>query len=831
MSNFKALQQVRRNELGIQMIPSYLRNILFGDLIYKNSSNQSPIDKSKLERVKAHLHKHNLWNKPNRHAPRKTARHPGQSNSRNTNEASSNEQDGPKFKIPDMEPTFFKMPSLCGANVEEHFDVIGRRYSKPYADLATAALNHELSVIPTSWKLAAGWHKYTVDDNGRTVLCEPVPYPNETFLVFDVEVCMNDSNGRLPTLAVAAGPKHWYLWCSDRLVSGSSVSSLRAQLPSNSDSEPAKLFTPNARSLIPFGIQTETARLIVGHNVSFDRSYISEQYNLKQDALRFLDTMSLHISISGLTGYQRALCFSYRSAVKHGATDSDIKNKFERAGHPDPSAWADSGSLNSLAEVYQFYCNQKLDKADRDLFVTGSLDDVRADFQTAASYCARDVRATWQVMARLWPQFQQRFPHSVTLAGMLEMSAMYLPINLSNWNRYLQQAQQTYDDLQSEQSASLVQIANDSCKMIRSDRYRKDVWFWDLDWSTQSLRYRKSSAKMEESLSEVILETKPGKKPKSNDAKLSHLLPLRESTLFTQEDPFDSNSDALLNKKSSFMKTFPFVHKLLTAGRNLKKVQPLLAGYPHWYREFCDHPFGASKQKKMSVMEEWLPGPFLISTQMRAVPKLLRLTWNGHILHYDSKEGWGFLVPTDQLLNQTPNQILLDDFPIKEYLRIYRQLQSRPDQPKVPTAQELLSLNELESEIQEFGSVNGNDIRLERRTPRSVRENGELVGIPMFGCYFYRLPHKDGPDNRVGNPLGKEFVRHMESGALRAFGNRNATQVLKISKTLSYWKMANKRIASQMICQCDTGDSAALLPRVIVAGLYISAVDHFAHVQ
>jgi hypothetical protein len=41
----------------------------------------------------------------------------------------------------------------------------------------------------------------------------------------------------------------------------------------------------------------------------------------------------------------------------------------------------------------------------------------------------------------------------------------------------------------------------------------------------------------------------------------------------------------------------------------------------------------------------WKPGPHLISTKMRVVPKLLRLTWLGYPLHYDEKHGWGYLVP------------------------------------------------------------------------------------------------------------------------------------------------------------------------------------------
>jgi DNA polymerase gamma 1 len=64
--------------------------------------------------------------------------------------------------------------------------------------------------------------------------------------------------------------------------------------------------------------------------------------------------------------------------------------------------------------------------------------------------------------------------------------------------------------------------------------------------------------------------------------------------------------------------------------------------FDSWYRELC------MKQSKNDINNEessWKPGPQLISTKIRIVPKLLRLTWLGYPLHYDEKHGWGYLVP------------------------------------------------------------------------------------------------------------------------------------------------------------------------------------------
>lgn len=54
-----------------------------------------------------------------------------------------------------------------------------------------------------------------------------------------------------------------------------------------------------------------------------------------------------------------------------------------------------------------------------------------------------------------------------------------------------------------------------------------------------------------------------------------------------------------------------------------------------WYRKLCP---------KLED-PDWLPGPNLISLQMRLTPKLMRLTWDGFPLHFSEKHGWGYLVP------------------------------------------------------------------------------------------------------------------------------------------------------------------------------------------
>lgn len=57
----------------------------------------------------------------------------------------------------------------------------------------------------------------------------------------------------------------------------------------------------------------------------------------------------------------------------------------------------------------------------------------------------------------------------MTFAGMLEMGVSYLPVN-GNWQRYLDDAQGTYEELQKEMKKSLMNLANDACQLLHGDR-------------------------------------------------------------------------------------------------------------------------------------------------------------------------------------------------------------------------------------------------------------------------------------------------------------------------------------------------------------------------
>lgn len=66
----------------------------------------------------------------------------------------------------------------------------------------------------------------------------------------------------------------------------------------------------------------------------------------------------------------------------------------------------------------------------------GTLEDVHRNFQMLMRYCANDVIATHNVLRELLPMFLERFPHPVTLAGMLELGE-FKQVKVSKKNKLI----------------------------------------------------------------------------------------------------------------------------------------------------------------------------------------------------------------------------------------------------------------------------------------------------------------------------------------------------------------------------------------------------------
>uniref|UniRef100_A0A8C6QAS1 DNA mitochondrial polymerase exonuclease domain-containing protein n=2 Tax=Nannospalax galili TaxID=1026970 RepID=A0A8C6QAS1_NANGA len=410
--------QQRHNPLHIQMLSRGLHEQIFGH------GGEMP-DEAAVQRSVQHLQKHGLWGQP-------------------------------ATPLPDVE---LRLPRLYGDNLDQHFRLLAQKQSLPYLEAANSLLQAQLPPQPQSWAWAEGWTRY-----GPEGEAEPVAIPEEQALVFDVEVCL--AEGTCPTLAVAISPSAWYSWCSRRLV--------EERYSWTSQLSPA--------DLIPLEVPASTSKstqrdwqeqLVVGHNVCFDRAHIREQYLTQGSRMRFLDTMSMHMAISGLSSFQRSLWMAAKQG-KHKAQHSTQRGKkSQRKANGSVISswdWMDISSANNLADVHGLYVGgPPLEKEPRELFIKGSMRDIRENFQDLMQYCARDVWATYEVFQQQLPLFLERCPHPVTLAGMLEMGVSYLPVN-QNWERYLAEAQSTYEELQREMKKSLMDLANDACQLVSGER-------------------------------------------------------------------------------------------------------------------------------------------------------------------------------------------------------------------------------------------------------------------------------------------------------------------------------------------------------------------------
>ena len=137
------------------------------------------------------------------------------------------------------------------------------------------------------WEIRSGWTAYYNREDGRTHHEHVASLQAEGVVCFDVETMPEFSP--FAVMATAASKDAWYAWISPWLLGEST----------------------ETRHLVPIG-NPSVARVIVGHNVSYDRGRILEEYNLNGTQTRFLDTMALHIAVKGISSHQRPAWMTHR---------------------------------------------------------------------------------------------------------------------------------------------------------------------------------------------------------------------------------------------------------------------------------------------------------------------------------------------------------------------------------------------------------------------------------------------------------------------------------------------------------------------------------------
>ncbi|KZT07053.1 gamma DNA-directed DNA polymerase [Laetiporus sulphureus 93-53] len=430
--------------------------------------------------------------------------------------------------------TDFTLPPLQGKDLDQHFHRIGARACDPWLRLAQTFARETLPEIPMEWTVQSGWTRHCIK-NGL-MESQSVDFPEfegkpEEMLAFNVETLPADSP--YPILACAASKNCWYSWISPWFLGEDDVH----------------------KHLIPIG-GSEVGRVIVGHNVSYDRARILEEYNLNGTRNRFLDTMSLHVAVQGISSHQRPAWQKHRKSQeetkalrqraleqgfeklhdlieyqqkklaeeKHDTKKEEIRQmlrKLEDAlenlqshateethddEEPPAGQWMDVTSVNSLAEVAKLHCGIKMKKAVGEDFKC-SREEIRERIQDYLTYCATDVDVTHKVFAKILPSFLVTCPSLVSFAGMLTMGSSFLTVN-QKWKQYIEAAEHAYHVLADKVQARLHELARDAMKMMDTNEWQSDLWLSQLDWTPK--KAGKSRGVSEQ-------QTRPSNRPQCSD--------------------------------------------------------------------------------------------------------------------------------------------------------------------------------------------------------------------------------------------------------------------------------------------------------------------------
>lgn len=322
-------------------------------------------------------------------------------------------------------------------------------------------------------------------------------------LSFDVETM--PAQHQYAIMACAVSKTHWYSWTSPWLLGE----------------------TEDPQHLIPLG-DAKVPRVVVGHNVSYDRARLLEEYSVEGSNTRFLDTLSLHVAVKGISSHQRPAWMKYRKnkneekarteeaievakdllfetqekmrneqdAIKRSelrrfqqeleeslpqlASDESVDSE---AAESVSKRWEEITSANSLADVAKLHCGIDIGKEIRDDFMARSREEILENLEDYLDYCASDVASTHAVYKKVFPDFLNACPSPVSFAGVLRMGSSFLTVNES-WEVYLKEADGKYHELMENIKLKLVALANEA-KELKDDRekWENDPWLRQLDWT------------------------------------------------------------------------------------------------------------------------------------------------------------------------------------------------------------------------------------------------------------------------------------------------------------------------------------------------------------
>lgn len=631
------------------------------------------------------------------------------------------------------EPISFKLPPLLGPSISHHFKNMGDWSQGPYLDLIEDLfqLGNTPVKMPTSWVLKSGWVKYEL---GKPPI--QVPYPDEHSLVFDTEVLYKLSP--YPIMATALGPSAWFAWVSPFLTGESNLNN----------------------HLIPLG-PTSDKKLIVGHNVSYDRARVLEEYQLNQSNSFYLDTMSLHVSVSGMCSRQRGAWMKYKKNLndsnKSAETQSKSLNDYRNLATTDglkellgneildhevmlntsesdsdyvssalnEDPWLKHSSMSSLAQVAEHHCNIKLDKAARDHFASLDPNEIIENFQLLMNYCAKDVLATYHVFHKIWPEYKSVVPHSVSFSALRHITQSFLPTT-SNWDDYITKCEQMYQDSKIEIESKLHEICNgivDLRNKADEKLWENDPWLSQLDWDITPIKYTK-------------------------------------------------------------------------AGELYKRQK--LPGFPNWYKKIAESN-----------------GDLNLTTKTRISALLLNLSWHDNPIIWTENYGWCFSTSKDKY-----DKYLKKSY---EHIEIDRLLppEDSIEEMEDQKAQEATLKGKPRSKKNTSNESEEDQVCLPKTKPkRAVKKKKKqnsiifesdpivistLKNILKENKIIFKIPHENGPGLRVTSLMTKPFQRYFENGIL-ASSHPVANEAISLSVQNSYWVSSRERISNQFVVYQNNKD-------------------------
>jgi len=329
--------------------------------------------------------------------------------------------------------------------------------------------------------------------------------------------------------------------------------------------------------------------------------------------------------------------------------------------------------------------------------------------------------------------------------------------------------------------------------VARLCRYKEDPWLWDLEWDLQEFKQKKA------------------KKVKRKEPPAASKLPIEGAGApgdpEDQEDPGPPSEEEEVQRDG--MARACLEHLKGTAEVLPKRPQHL-PGHPGWY-------LVPGRQDNLApAPAESAPASAGVACPYRAIESLYRR----HCLEQGKQQpeqpaglAEEFLLTDGGAMWQTVEELGCLEAEAEAEARAERCGAAVPGQPPALTA--------------------AGDPKASQ--PAYHHGNGPYNDVDVPGCWFFKLPHKDGGNYNVGSPFAKDFLPKMEDGTLQAGpGGASGPRALEINKMISFWRNAHKRISSQMVVWLprsalpravtrhpsydDEGRYGAILPQVVTAG-------------